>query len=105
MEKRERKGQKWWKRETETNLDACIDNSVIFQITHRNETMDLRHAQPPQGVWHKSLETRIGDAGNVLGAVEILRSLVTTFRSFPHVVHEVFSDLFCFEGMRGRGRC
>mmetsp|Transcript_24876 Transcript_24876/g.42829 ORF Transcript_24876/g.42829 Transcript_24876/m.42829 type:complete len:459 (-) Transcript_24876:97-1473(-) len=75
------------------DLDAGGDDGVVLHVGHTDELVDLGDAQPVERVGHHCLEARVGDAGHVAGAVEVLRGTVTALGTLAHVVHEVLGDL------------
>lgn len=68
--------------------DALVDDGVVLHVGHAQHAVDLLDAEPVQDVGHEGLEAHVLDAGDVLGALEVLARAVGA--PLARVVHEVF---------------
>src|ERR1017187_4332833 len=69
------------------NLDALLDECVIFHVTHRNEAVDPPQPEPVDNVRHELLETRVLYAGHTFGSLEIGRCSVAALLPLTRVVN------------------
>ena len=70
------------------DLDALADQRVVLHVAHRNEANEALQAEPFDRVGHQLLETRVLDAGDAFGALEILRRGVAAFLALAGVVDQ-----------------
>mmetsp|Transcript_34503 Transcript_34503/g.62946 ORF Transcript_34503/g.62946 Transcript_34503/m.62946 type:complete len:479 (-) Transcript_34503:89-1525(-) len=83
----------WRNRHTFYDGNTGVGDRFVLHVAHRDEPVDLGHAQPVQRVGHQRLEPGVLDAGHVLGAVEVLLGPVAALLPLALVVHQVLCHL------------
>src|SRR5919201_351291 len=68
------------------DLDAGAHDRVVLHVRHRDQPVDLADAEPVQHVGHQLLEPHVLDAGDALGAREVLRGAVAADLALARVV-------------------